>query len=290
LPTGRVALMHAEVGDGRRVFRPALPVHGPVLPFCWWAREFPGDKGQVGQARGWLEELLPECEPLDDLVLLISELCTNAVVHTGSGKPGGQFGLTVEWTPRAVKALILDQGSLTIPAIAAKDDDAWADEFGRGLFLVDQLADYWATADIPDGRLVWLEMAWAANGGPLLQVPGGYQAAIGDAGVLRCRFPGTAIWWGHRSRSWWAALPGAVGEAGVIHAPTLDALSMVLTGAYPDFPPSQGRQLAMRADARPGTAACPLPGCDPSGRLGTASRLPGETPSPSPARHETSTR
>jgi serine/threonine-protein kinase RsbW len=203
-------------------------------------RDFPGDTEQVGRARGWLEDLLPECEPLEDLTLLVSELCTNAVLHTDSGKPGGQFSLAVEWTPEAVKALIHDQGSLTFPAITtAKDDDAWADEYGRGLFLVDQLADYWDTVDLPDGRLVWLEMAWAAKGGPLPQPPGGYHAAFGDAGALCGQFPRTTIWWGHQSRLWWAALPGALGDSGVLHAPTLDTLSRVLSGVYPAFPPAR---------------------------------------------------
>ena len=234
-------------------------------------RDFPGDTEQVGRARGWLEELLPQCEPLENLTLLVSELCTNAVLHTDSGRPGGQFSLAVEWTPEAVKALILDQGSLTIPAIAAKDSDAWIDENGRGLFLVDQLADYWDTADLPDGRLVWLEMAWAAKGGPLLQAPGGDQAAIGVAGALRGQFPGATIWWGHQSRLWWAALPGAVGETGLLNAPTLDALSTVLTGIYSGFRRALRRQCAM-----------------PSHPM-LSTRAP-ETPSPSPADHETYSR
>jgi serine/threonine-protein kinase RsbW len=212
----------------------AVPGHHRI---AW--RDFPGDKEQVGRARGWLEELLPQCEPLEDLTLLVSELCTNAVLHTGSGKPGGHFSVAVEWTPEAVKTLILDQGSLTIPAVAPRGSEAWDDEYGRGLFLVDQLADHWNTADFPDGRLVWLEMAWASRGGPLLHVPGEYQATIGDVDMLRSRFPQTTIWWGHRSRLWWAALPGALGDVGVIHAPTLDTLNTVLNGVHPSSFPAR---------------------------------------------------
>jgi len=257
-------------------------------------RDFPGDTEQVGRARGWLEELLPQCEPLENLTLLVSELCTNAVLHTDSGKPGGQFSLAVEWTPEAVKALILDQGSLTIPTITAKDSDAWVDECGRGLFLVDQLADYWDTADLPDGRLVWLEMAWAARGGPLLQAPGGHQAAIGVAGALRSQFPGTTIWWGHQSRLWWAALPGAVGETGLLNAPTLDALGTVLTGIYSGFRGALGQQPAMGShpmlpvrspETGQGTVAGLLSGDDHSDHLEAGSHFPGKTPSPSPADH-----
>jgi serine/threonine-protein kinase RsbW len=204
----------------------------PTSPLFWWAREFPGSTDQVGGARGWLEELLPGCEPLDDLSLLVSELCTNAVLHTNSGKPGGKFSLTIEWTPVAVKALILDQGSSTVPKIPP-GNDGWDEEYGRGLFLVDQIADHWDTTDLPDGRLVWLEIPWTAKGGPPLRTPRGYQAAIRDVAVLCGQFPKTAIWWGHQTEFWWAALPGAIGEAGIVHAPTLDALSTVLMDAYP---------------------------------------------------------
>jgi anti-sigma regulatory factor (Ser/Thr protein kinase) len=197
---------------------------------------------QVGRARGWLEELLPDCEQLEVLTLLVSECCTNAILHTDSGKPGGQFGFAVEWMPEAVKAMIIDQGSPAVPAITVKADDAaWEDESGRGLLLVDQLADAWGAADLPGGRIVWLDLAWATKGGPLLKVPGGYQAAIRDVGMLRGQFPATTIWWGHESGLWWAALPGAVGEAGLVHARTIDALAAVLEDVYPGFFRASGR-------------------------------------------------
>jgi hypothetical protein len=211
--------------------------------------------------------------------LLVSELCANAILHTDSGKPGGKFSLTVEWTRRTVKALILDQGSPTVPTITA-GNDALDDEYGRGLFLVDQLADHWDTADLPDGRLVWLEIPWKAKGGPSLRTPGGYQAAIGGVAALCGQFPRTAIWWGHQTEFWWAALPGAVGEIGVVHAPTLDALSTILKRVYPSFlpPPEHG---LTRQDA----AALPSASGDRCGRRGAASRFPGETPPPFPSHH-----
>jgi anti-sigma regulatory factor (Ser/Thr protein kinase)/tetratricopeptide (TPR) repeat protein len=234
--SGRVVSMSAEVDRGKQALQPARPARKPMSPALWWAREFPGREEQVGQARGWLEELLPDCEQLEVLTLIVSELCTNAILHTDTGKPGGRFSFAVEWTPKAVKALVLDQGSPTVPAITVKADDAlWKDEDGRGLFLVDQLADAWGTADLPGGRVVWVDMAWAAEDGPLLEAPGAYQAAIGDGGNLRGQFPGTTIWWGHRSEFWWAALPGAIGEHGLVRAPTLAALSAVLAGTSPSF-------------------------------------------------------
>src|ERR1700739_393580 len=54
---------------------------GPAAPVSCWSRDFPGGADQVREARHWVEDLLPECDPLADLLLLASELCTNAVAH-----------------------------------------------------------------------------------------------------------------------------------------------------------------------------------------------------------------
>ena len=73
--------------------------------------------------------------------------------------------------------VIGDQGSPTAPAITAKAQDAtWADEDGRGLWLVDELADDWGTATHPGHRWVWVDIQWQARGGPPLQAPGGCEA------------------------------------------------------------------------------------------------------------------
>src|SRR5258707_12707475 len=72
------------------------PAAGSQVPsVLWWARDFRGDKDQVRPARHWIEDLLPECEPRDDILLLASEVCANAIVHTLSGKDG-LFSVDVE--------------------------------------------------------------------------------------------------------------------------------------------------------------------------------------------------
>ena len=157
---------------------------GPARPVLWWARDFPGGTDQVHLARHWIEDLLPQCDPLADIALLASEACTNAILHTRSGKAGGRFTVDVEWAPQAARVVIGDQGSSTAPAITAKTQDAtWADENGRGLWLVDELADDWGTAAHRGNRWVWIDMQWQARGGPPLQAPGGCEAA--GAGLAR---------------------------------------------------------------------------------------------------------
>jgi serine/threonine-protein kinase RsbW len=134
----------------------------------WWTRDFQGQAGQVREARQWIAELLPECEPLDDVLLLVSELCTNAVVHTRSGEGGGRFSVAMEWTRESVRVVVEDQGSPAAPTISGRTGDPAgpAGESGRGLRLVDGLASDWGTASRPGRRWVWADVPWQASVGP----------------------------------------------------------------------------------------------------------------------------
>ena len=64
-----------------------MPKAGPARPVV--GRDFPGGTDQVRLARHWIEDLLPPCDPLADIALVASELCTNAIVHTRSGSMAG---------------------------------------------------------------------------------------------------------------------------------------------------------------------------------------------------------
>ncbi|HUN35123.1 MAG TPA: ATP-binding protein [Trebonia sp.] len=137
----------------------------------WWARDFPGDADQVRAVRHWIEDLLPDCDPQADLLILASELCTNAISHTRSGDDGGRFSVHVEWAPELARLVIGDQGSPSVPSIGAAPADQ-GEECGRGLWLVDQLADDWGTARHPAGRVVWADLWWRVRGGPPLAATG----------------------------------------------------------------------------------------------------------------------
>jgi serine/threonine-protein kinase RsbW len=137
-----------------------------------WTRDFQGQADQVREARRWVEDLLPERDPLADVLLLVSELCTNAVVHTRSGEAGGRFSVAVVWTRESVRVVVEDQGSPKAPTIGARTGDSArtdeadeADESGRGLRLVDALAGDWGTATRLGRRWVWADVPWQASGG-----------------------------------------------------------------------------------------------------------------------------
>ena len=59
-----------------------------------WRRAFPGAQEQVGEARRFVKTLLASSPLLDDLILITSELTSNAICHTASGR-GGVFVVEV---------------------------------------------------------------------------------------------------------------------------------------------------------------------------------------------------
>ena len=56
-----------------------------------WSRAFPATPQQVGEARRFLAAILDGRSAADDAVLCLSELASNAVLHSRSATPGAQF-------------------------------------------------------------------------------------------------------------------------------------------------------------------------------------------------------
>jgi anti-sigma regulatory factor (Ser/Thr protein kinase) len=91
----------------------------------------------------------------DDAVLIACEYATNAIRHSPSGLPGGEFTLQV-WARKGwVRIEVTDLGTgdwVGAPADPASFDD----ENGRGLVVVAALSEIWGHAA---GR-VWAEIGW----------------------------------------------------------------------------------------------------------------------------------
>jgi len=92
--------------------------------------------------------------------LLASEIVTNSVVHGGSGEDDW-IGLDVALSPGGVRVEVTDHGAGFAAAPARPDPD---DTGGRGLYLVDALADRWGSAD--GGTRVWFEVDRPARDEP----------------------------------------------------------------------------------------------------------------------------
>ncbi|HTU71895.1 MAG TPA: hypothetical protein VMG38_00100 [Trebonia sp.] len=128
------------------------------------------------------------------------------------------------------RIVVGDQGSLEIPvAGAGAAGEAWTEESGRGLWLVDAMAAGWGTVSAPGGRWVRFSVDWQGKGGRPLAAPGGMHTAIA---TIRAAFPGTAAWWSHQAGTWRAALPAASGVL-LVSSPTPAGLWRELAGACP---------------------------------------------------------
>ncbi|MET8813896.1 ATP-binding protein [Streptomyces sp. NPDC004549] len=142
------------------------------------------DPEEVRRARSWARSRLAGLgiaadEPLaETLILLVSELVTNAVVHTGrpallrlslpGGTPGGrtESGDGDPETARepektrttvvsATVRLEVADASSRAPVPRCAGDDATG---GRGLALVDCLADRWGWQTEGAGKSIWCEL------------------------------------------------------------------------------------------------------------------------------------
>ncbi|MDP1794862.1 MAG: MEDS domain-containing protein [Acidimicrobiales bacterium] len=89
-------------------------------------------------------------EQLDKLLLIVSELATNAVQHAGT-----PFVVEVVSSRDTVCVAVRDRSKTEIGASAAPMES----ECGRGLGLVDALADSWGVRWTKLGKVVWAEVA-----------------------------------------------------------------------------------------------------------------------------------
>jgi anti-sigma regulatory factor (Ser/Thr protein kinase) len=120
----------------------------------------------VAAARHGLDALAQEVEPerLHDMRLLVSELVTNSVTH--SKVAGGVIELLASISPELVRVEVSDDGEgFDLPPVAHDDEVS-----GRGLHLVQELADRWGR---PTGlrTSVWFEIDRVAQRARRAAVP-----------------------------------------------------------------------------------------------------------------------
>lgn len=99
--------------------------------------------------RRTLEELdVPE-PPLENAILLGNELVTNAVQHART-----PFEVRIDADERLVRVEVQDAD----PRPARPKAAATSDTSGRGLAMVDLVADRWGVDEHPAGKTVWAEL------------------------------------------------------------------------------------------------------------------------------------
>ncbi|GHF23538.1 hypothetical protein GCM10010359_27130 [Streptomyces morookaense] len=124
-------------------------------PVAGSAVSLPASPRSVAAARRFAGRLLAEWgldDLADDTVLLLSELVTNAVVHGCGGV--GDVELSLGRTPAHLLARVTDTGGRAPLCGQAAADS----ENGRGMWLVEQLADGWGHHASGAGTTVWFTL------------------------------------------------------------------------------------------------------------------------------------
>ncbi|WP_165964215.1 ATP-binding protein [Actinomadura sp. KC216] len=114
----------------------------------------------VSHARTFLRDMMPQAHPLlDDLVTVGSETVSNAITHTDSGDGG-----------RVTVSLLAGRG---VYRLEVSDDGAGGRrphlkaetlaEGGRGLRVVEALAESWGFRVDGPRTVVWAEFRWGEN-------------------------------------------------------------------------------------------------------------------------------
>ena len=119
-------------------------------------RVFLGSHHEVRNVREFVAEAVDGSPVTDDVILLASEVATNAIVHTASGK-GGTFTVVVRPGDGLIRVEVHDSGSQTPPGVRPAGA---LTSSGRGLGLVETLTARWGHLGDRDGRVVWFEVEW----------------------------------------------------------------------------------------------------------------------------------
>ncbi len=113
--------------------------------------------GNVRHARRWVSDqchrATHEPDTCDVLSLLVSELVSNAVIHGA-----GPVTVELEQTPERLRVSVGDTSS-DLPTVRSQRDPSATN--GRGMMLVDSLAQAWGVRDSPSGtgKHVWFAVS-----------------------------------------------------------------------------------------------------------------------------------
>ncbi|MGW5970179.1 ATP-binding protein [Streptomyces sp. NPDC055186] len=155
---------------------PGLPLPTTAPKDIEW--RLPRHARSVGRARALFREQAASWELPQDMTdtaeLLLSELMTNAYRHA-KVPAGREIRARCELTDNRLRITVTDaDDTLPSPATACPDDES-----GRGLALVETLADDWG-AELRKsgvGKTVWFEVALARRRAATVRPPYGNAAA-----------------------------------------------------------------------------------------------------------------
>lgn len=116
--------------------------------------QLPHTSESVRRARRTIAAFLDPSEVpvsvVEDLLLLVSELVTNAVVHAASPAV-----VRLDADVTRIKVAVADRDAEGAPRVTGSDP---LSSSGRGVMLVDRLASRWGVEVQCDGKVVWFEL------------------------------------------------------------------------------------------------------------------------------------
>jgi hypothetical protein len=120
---------------------------------------YPGIAFSVRWVRADLARFVEGYPVADDVVLLASELATNAILHSRSGHPDRTFTVRMTLYPGDYAWVeVVDQGGVW-------SEDVYDDEHGRGLGIVAAVAGdgNWGIDGDERCRTVWFRLDWPGD-------------------------------------------------------------------------------------------------------------------------------
>jgi CheY-like chemotaxis protein len=115
--------------------------------------ELPADPASVAEARAFVRTTFAswdvDYELTQDVLIIASELVTNAITHANSA-----CELRLAADEAKVRISVLDRGDGTPDLLAHSDTRP----HGRGLHIVGALSTAWGVDRMPEGKLVWAQI------------------------------------------------------------------------------------------------------------------------------------
>jgi len=116
----------------------------------------PEARRAISAGNGWLAD-----DMRGEVLLLVTELVTNAVRHGHAGSPRA-VQVTVHGSPERVRVEVIDAGAGFDPVRPRPGDE----DGGWGLYLVERVADRWGVTPAAPGCCVWFELELQAQPRP----------------------------------------------------------------------------------------------------------------------------
>ena len=119
----------------------------------------PGQPEHMAATRAFVARTLGDCAHAVTAILLTNELVTNSLQHSRSRRHGGVITITLIAIPDGIRTEVADEGGATTPALRPSEGcPSELTEDGRGLQLIDMLADRWGCCCETSSTVTWFEL------------------------------------------------------------------------------------------------------------------------------------